>query len=296
MPVIKSSAPVLDASGNPAVGRIVRAYRADTGALIGSTVTSDGATGDAQWTNVAVLLKMEGVNGGTTFTDSGPGAKTVTPTSVTTQDAQAKFGERSAYFNGGGYLSIPSSADTTLGLGDFAVEAWILPVNMHLGNVFSQRDRAANGVTFRVYQNKLQAFYGAGVGLMGQADTFDPADWLYVKLSRESGLARLQVNDTVVASADWSAADMGAPWSPSLVGSYNANFEFFQGYIDEFRLTKGHHRSGAAPTGEFPTTGESPPLGHYLINTSYTGEVYVVCLDDAAGTVYNHQILRTTPV
>lgn len=43
MTVVKSSTPVLDASGAPAPGRAVRVYRRDTGALIANGLTSDGS-------------------------------------------------------------------------------------------------------------------------------------------------------------------------------------------------------------------------------------------------------------
>lgn len=43
MTVVKSSTPVLDASGAPAAGRVVRVYRRDTGALIANGLTSDGS-------------------------------------------------------------------------------------------------------------------------------------------------------------------------------------------------------------------------------------------------------------
>lgn len=42
MTVVKSSTPVLDVSGTPAAGRVVRVYRRDTGDLIADGLTSDG--------------------------------------------------------------------------------------------------------------------------------------------------------------------------------------------------------------------------------------------------------------
>lgn len=36
--------------------------------------------------------------------------------------------------------------------------------------------------------------------------------------------------------------------------------------------------------------------GAYSFTTAYTGEVQVIMVDDAAGSIENDQILRTTPV
>lgn len=42
MPVVASSSPVLDISGIPVIGRIVRVYRRDTGDLLVAGVTDSG--------------------------------------------------------------------------------------------------------------------------------------------------------------------------------------------------------------------------------------------------------------
>lgn len=59
------------------------------------------------------------------------------------------------------------------------------------------------------------------------------------------------------------------------------------------RLVRVHQRDTGGVLGE---TYSSPVNGTYSITLAYAGEVYVVLMDDAAGTVENDQILRTTPV
>lgn len=59
------------------------------------------------------------------------------------------------------------------------------------------------------------------------------------------------------------------------------------------RLVRVHQRDTGAVLGEMYSNVSS---GAYAITVAYTGEVYVVMLDDAAGTVENDQIIRTTPV
>lgn len=298
MPVIRSSVPVLDASGNPAVGRIVRAYRADTGALIGSTVTSDGAVGDSNYSNVVLLMRMEGVDGSTMFVDESPTPKSLTASGPSIQVEQSFDGLSSMQLFGSGYVQVGSHPEMAIGLQPFTIEARIRPSAGHLGVIFSQYDASATGPTFYVYQDKLQAFYANGSGAMSGSITFDPLAWPHVALERDAtGTATLYQDGTPVASANWSGVDLGSPaWSK--IGAYLSNSAPFSGYIDDLRITKGVARYGGAftPPLTLPLSGDAPPLGQYVISTSYTGEVYVVCLDDTAGTVYNHQILRTTPV
>lgn len=59
------------------------------------------------------------------------------------------------------------------------------------------------------------------------------------------------------------------------------------------RTVRVYRRDTGALLGE---TISNPSTGAYSITLDHTGEVQVVMLDDAAGTVENDQILRTTPV
>lgn len=63
------------------------------------TLTDQTASSDPYFSNVSLLLHMDGANGSTTFTDSGPNALTITPTGTTISTSQAKYGA-SGYFNG----------------------------------------------------------------------------------------------------------------------------------------------------------------------------------------------------
>jgi hypothetical protein len=118
---------VYDEDGQPAPGRIVRAYRRDTGALLTAVETGDGSEqsipDDPNYASVSLLLHMDGTNGSTVFTDLSPVPKVVTrfgDAQIST--AQSKFGGSSAYFDGtGDYLTVASSADFGFGTGDFTI-------------------------------------------------------------------------------------------------------------------------------------------------------------------------------
>lgn len=59
------------------------------------------------------------------------------------------------------------------------------------------------------------------------------------------------------------------------------------------RIIRVYRRDTGALLGE---TTSSAVDGTWAFTDAYTGEVQVVLLDDALGTLENDQILRTTPV
>jgi hypothetical protein len=59
------------------------------------------------------------------------------------------------------------------------------------------------------------------------------------------------------------------------------------------RTVRAYQRDTGAFLGE---TTSSATTGAYSIGSNYSGEVNVVMLDDAAGSIENDQILRTTPI
>lgn len=233
MTVIKSSTPVLDAAGNPAAGRIVRAYRADNGALLGSVVTSSGAARAYRYWRVYITANV-----GNTYTAIQgmeyrltAGGSDYTSPSMTASASSSFAGQSPGQAFDNNYSAIDVgcwvSSDTT-------VPQWVA-IDLGSGN--------------------QQAF--AEVAIWGQS---------------RSDLVNRSPRDFVI-----EGSDDGVAWSPV------KSFSGVTGWV--------------AGTGKVFDIAQSVlPLGHYEIQTDYTGEVYVVCLDDAAGTTYNHQILRTVPV
>lgn len=59
------------------------------------------------------------------------------------------------------------------------------------------------------------------------------------------------------------------------------------------RLVRVHRRDTGEVLGQMYSDVST---GAYSIMVTYAGEVYVVMMDDDAGTLENDQIMRTTPV
>ncbi len=278
------ASPVTLASGAKCTYSVVYAPTA-TGTLSGTTsVTSSAAnspaslsltgtaipsTADGNWADVSVLLRGNGTNGSTVFTDSkGTYAWSVTGTTGTAptiSTAQSKFGGASMYFPSG--RGIQSNANLSLGTGDFTIEFWayrtgdagrpspIVATNgWILGGNMSGFYTA--GYRFSPYEwctvtaNNCGA-YGRMTQTGSNYNVYNT--WQHIALTRQGNTYRWYVDGVRVVEGtqtqswnlDYGQADLkvtiGAGWI---------------GYIDDLRITKGVARYVGAsfplPTTELP--------------------------------------------
>jgi hypothetical protein len=234
---------------------------------------------------VSLLLHMDGANNSTTFTDKSYSPKTITAYgNAKISTAQSKFGGASAAFDGSGdYLTFPASSDTDFGSGDLTIEGWV----------------RLNTVSYQVIVNKYNAGVVADIGLGINSST----SLLLTLNSTPGGIARTvptiladtwyhfaivksgssvmifwngtQAGDSVTAASVTNGASY---WS---IGSesWNSPTGFLNGYLDEFRITKGlaRYTSNFTPsTSAFSDAG----VAAYLPATASVGET--VYSSDAA--------------
>lgn len=279
--------------GAPAAGRIIRAYRRDTGALLGQTASSDGSPipGDDNIDDVSLLLHLDGL------VDSSPRPKVPSLNSGSViSAAAARFGSGGLQVAGGG-LTVPSHVDFALP-GDFTLELsfYVVSWSPSLASLFNI-GAFNSGALFRVQPSTIELWInGANTNV---AASIAAGQWHHIEWSRVSGSVYVFLNGALLGTVT-NAGAIAAGNVLVGVSAHNGG-EYINGYIDDIRLTKGlgrHTASFTPPAQAYPNglPQPAPPTGTYSLATAYTGEVQVVCLDDAAGTVYNDQILRTTPV
>lgn len=203
-------------------------------------------TGDPHWASVSMLMHMDGVNNGTTFTEAK--GKTITRVGDTkTVTVARKLGTASAYFDGtGDYLSTTSSPDDfRFGSGDYTVEAWIYPMS-----TASLQDIVFFGVDYT--DCWFMRYYGNGrIGhslyngttqqsLSGGAGLAPVGVWSHVAIAKQGTTVRAFINGASVATATFSLAQGPVTGTPTLrVGIDSSGTTPFTGFIDELRVTKG---------------------------------------------------------
>lgn len=286
---------------------VVRAYRRDTGALLVAGTSSDGTTPivvDADYPEVTLLLHCDGTDGSTTFTDNSPTPKTVTVSgNAHIEVDQSKFGGASAAFDGtGDYLSTDSNAAYNLNDGNWTIETWAYINSATYGPALCSR-RTSGDVGWCLEANCLRAYINGGW-------SNSQISWTRPSLNAWHHYALVKNGTTITAYVD--GVSVGSKTSVTSiqdqvtslrigVADGGGSEDILNGYIDEFRFTKGVARYTAnftPPAAAFPDTVsvEAKPLGEYTLTTVYDGEVNIIALDPDGGTTFNDLILRTVPV
>jgi|GEM_PF-5694311 len=154
---------------------------------------------------LALLLKMEGSDGASVFTDSSPNPKTITNVNATTTStARYKEGSSSALYlsDGTGGLSSPDHADFDFGSNTLTVSAWVYKTNSAWGHVIGQRDGDpcwALGHDSAGKAEWLCNTTGTQVNITGGRAITN--EWAHLAISKNaSGVWRLRQNGKIVAS------------------------------------------------------------------------------------------------
>ena len=227
--------------------------------------------GDPYYSAVSLLLPMDGTNGSTAFTDSGPNALTVTAVGNTQiSTTQSKYGGASGYFDGtGDYLSISPNTAINLSSSDFTIEFWIRPAPK------TNAVDAAFG-----YSNYACMFYHNGTnwtlemsstGFSNQlvisfAVTLNT--WQHIAIVR-SGTSVVVYKDGVSSASGTFTGTVATSGRTLRIGD-NGNSQNINGYIDDFRISlfARYTSTFTPPTAALPTAASSTLADPYYGYTS----------------------------
>lgn len=166
----------------------------------------------------------------------------------------------SGYFDGSGdYLTLPADAAFDFGTGDFTVECWVyLNTGASSGAFLSG---SAVGSTDLVYFDSSLRFGRNNVAWDTTISfTLSPNIWYHVVFIKESGVAKIYVNGSLIGSAA-NTISYGPAGGTSIVNASRDLSRQFPGYISGYRIVKGT----AVYTANF-TPPTAPPTA--IANTS----------------------------
>ncbi|MEK7086203.1 MAG: LamG domain-containing protein, partial [Patescibacteria group bacterium] len=236
-----------------------------------SVQRASAAAYDPYFSNVVLLMHMDGTNGGTVFGDV-KGHTVTTNGAAQLSTAQSKFGGSSASFDGStGYLTIPDSNDWYFGTGDFTIEYWVRFSVFSAGLVYSN---VGQGPDSGNYWSMVPFESGANDGWQFTVVTggsilvnyYTPYSsiatdtWYHVAIVRNGTNFKTYING-VETHAQTVSATLGDYAAPLVIGARSFDYaNKLNGYLDDIRITKGVARYTAnftPPTAPFPDTGRA---------------------------------------
>jgi hypothetical protein len=190
-----------------------------------------------------LLMHMDGVDGSATFTDSSPLNLSVTPDgNAQISTAQSKFGGSSAYFDGDGdYLNLSQLPSDYLS-DNFTIEAWVYMAAYQTNQLlFNTQPHNSLGISLnRDNTGNTSVFVGNGSyweNSISSSGTLSLNSWHHVALVRTGSTLTLYHNGEWQGSVNNVPSGWGSSAKVSSITLWDG--EFFNGYIDELRITKG---------------------------------------------------------
>lgn len=236
--------------------------------------------------HVKLLIHSDTTDTSTTFTDSSRlGTHTITANGdAQHKTAEKQFGATSMYFDGtGDYLSIPDHVDFDFQAADFTIDYWakrtqLSNAQFHWG--WGGSDGAEDLAVRFNSDDTLLAYWRNSSGTL---TTFTPgfsindSDWHHYAYVRNGTTVKFAKDGTfgattITVGSD-SVYDFNSPFSIGRFGDYSGLT--FEGYIDEFRISKGVARWTENFTPPYKAYADSTPAlltGGYLITGSGTIE------------------------
>jgi hypothetical protein len=202
----------------------------------------------------------------TNFTNAGIYDAAWQNNALTVGDAQAsttqyKWSPTSMKFDGtGDYLDLGSNQAFVMGSGDWTVESWVYPTSTSAGHwIYLQGNATAYGA-IRIGCQSNQVFllistngtsFTVSSGLVGSVPI---NTWTYLAVTRSGGTVTLYVNGTSIYTSTALSTSSLMTGIYNLVGRIDpTNLQYFNGYIQDLRITKGVARTITTPTAAFPT-------------------------------------------
>lgn len=220
-----------------------------------NTITAAEANtpGDPDWGSVSLLMHMEGSNNSTNFIDQRGHSFTASGNAKVSNTKQ-RFGSTSAYFVGSGdYISTPIDSLFNLGaVSDWTVECWVNMNSITNRAIMSfYKDSSTRWSLEFLSDTTVNCVY---MGSFTLSEPITAGVWHHVAIVCIANVTRVYVDGVPSTNtrgnmlATITSGTMAVGWTQY------AGFEYyFNGYIDELRITKGVGRYNGDFSNNLPS-------------------------------------------
>jgi hypothetical protein len=240
----------------------------------------DAATLDQYYNSCSLLCHFDSINPAGRFIDNSRNNFVITSSGgAGLSTSQYKFGGASAYFDGtNDYLTSPQNAAFNFGTGDFTVEGWYYFTAIGSNQSLIALGTGANTGIYTGwgiwYQPNTFLFYRYdGTELYYSfSTTLVVNTWYHIACTRNGTSLRMFVNGLQIGTTATSSTSYNNVNSdPLQIGKHTtgAGTFYYNGYVDELRITKGVARY----TANFTPRNAPFPNSRNQVLTRYVGLV-----------------------
>jgi hypothetical protein len=224
---------------------------------------SAGGSTNPYFSSVSLLLHMDGTNASTVFADSSSNNLTVTANgSAQIGTSNPKWGTGSGVFNGSGYI-VASNSLLNISTGNFTIEAWLYfnsvaagqqPLSIYSNTSVSFAIYTTSSGKVNYYLSSNGASWNIASGV--QIGSIATSQWYHIALVRNSNVFTPYLGG-VSGTQTTSSSSLNS--QQQFVAGVSPNFStgWFNGYIDDVRITKGvalYTSNFTPPTAAFPNS------------------------------------------
>jgi hypothetical protein len=245
---------------------------------------------------------MDGTDGSAVFTDE-IGKSWSANGNAQLDTAEKKIGTASGLFDGtGDYIDTPDHADFDVGSGDFTIDFWmkraavVADLQFFCGQIDSTAAANADH-SFRAYLNASNVKFGicqsATVTDAASTGTIGDTNWHHIACVRDGNTLRIFIDGTADGTADVTgktANNSSKKMAVGRLGEYDGYY--FNGWIDEFRFSKGIARWTAGFTPQ--TTAYADGYNTSGVYTHHEQDISVAGVAGTATITFNTTITSNT--